>query len=173
MFVIYKASRFIESMVFGLPVPQIYLYADGNVMKVIDGQQRLLSLYFFMKKKFPLRERLIDIREFLSESNSIPEKFFDNKKYFTDFNLKFKKSTPSILDGCNYSTLDEVNENYHSDFDLRTIRNIVIKQIHPKGDRSMFEIFNRLNTGGMNLKPQEIRMSLYDSSFYRMMVEIN
>lgn len=38
---IYKASRLIESMVFGLPIPQIYLYAEGNVLKVIDGQQRL------------------------------------------------------------------------------------------------------------------------------------
>ena len=73
----------------------------------------------------------------------------------------------------NYTTLDELNENYKSDFELRTIRNIVIKQIHPKGDRSMFEIFNRLNTGGMNLRPQEIRMSLYDSKFYRMLVDIN
>lgn len=170
---IYKASRLIESMVFGLPIPQIYLYAEGNVLKVIDGQQRLLSLYFFMKRKFPIKEKLIDIRDILSTENSIPDKILDNNKYFVDFNLKFKKSTPSILDGYNYNTLDALNEDYKSDFELRTIRNIVIKQIRPQGDRSMFEIFNRLNTGGMNLRPQEIRMSLYDSKFYRMLIDIN
>lgn len=155
-------------MVFGLPIPQIYLYAEGNVLKVIDGQQRLLSLYLFMKRKFPIKEKIIDIRDILSAENSIPDKILDNKKYFIDFDLKFKKSTPSILDGYNYNTLDALNEDYKSDFELRTIRNIVIKQIRPQGDRSMFEIFNRLNTGGMNLRPQEIRMSLYDSKFYRL-----
>ena len=96
---IYKASRLIESMVFGLPIPQIYLYAEGNVLKVIDGQQRLLSLYFFMKKKFPVKDKLLEVREILNTSNAIPDKILDNKKYFIDFNLKFKKSTPSILDG--------------------------------------------------------------------------
>jgi hypothetical protein len=37
----------------------------------------------------------------------------------------------------------------------------------------MFEIFNRLNTGGINLKPQEIRTSLYHSRFYSMIYRVN
>ncbi|MCV4593575.1 DUF262 domain-containing protein, partial [Escherichia coli] len=37
----------------------------------------------------------------------------------------------------------------------------------------MFEIFNRLNSGGVNLAPQEIRMSLYHSEFLEMLLNLN
>jgi hypothetical protein len=57
---------------------------------------------------------------------------------------------------------------------LRTFRSVVIKQNAPDDeDSSMYEVFNRLNTGGQKLKPQEIRMSLYYSPFYNMLFEIN
>ena len=43
---------------------------------------------------------------------------------------------------------------------------MVIKPVaQDSEDGAMFEIFNRLNSGGMNLSPQEIRMSLYHSDF--------
>ena len=57
-----RASRFIESLILGLPVPQIFLYQmDRNKYSVIDGQQRLLTIYFFVKQRFPLS--LIHISE--------------------------------------------------------------------------------------------------------------
>jgi hypothetical protein len=37
----------------------------------------------------------------------------------------------------------------------------------------MYEIFNRLNSGGVNLKAQEIRISLYHSDFYDVLYRIN
>ena len=49
-----RASKFIESLIIGLPVPQIFLYQlDRNKYSVIDGQQRLMSIYFFIKQRFP------------------------------------------------------------------------------------------------------------------------
>lgn len=39
--------------------------------------------------------------------------------------------------------------------------------------QSMFEIFNRLNSGGVNLNNQEIRMSLYHSKFLKELIEMN
>ena len=44
-----QASRFIESLLFGLPVPAIFLSKDSETQKlmVIDGQQRLNSLLAF------------------------------------------------------------------------------------------------------------------------------
>ena len=75
------------------------------------------------------------------------------------------------MDTVNYATLDK---DQRVAFDLRTIRNVIIKQnFPPEDDSSIYEIFNRLNSGGMNLKPQEIRSSLYNSDFYKMLKEIN
>ncbi len=44
-----QASRFIESLLLGLPVPAIFLSRESDTQKliVIDGQQRLKSLLFF------------------------------------------------------------------------------------------------------------------------------
>jgi hypothetical protein len=44
-----QASKFIESLLLGLPVPAIFLSKDKDTQKllVIDGQQRLKSLLFF------------------------------------------------------------------------------------------------------------------------------
>ena len=51
-----------------------------------------------------------------------------------------------------------------------------IKQLAPNEEdkeSSMFEIFDRLNTGGSNLSDQEIRMNIYYSDFYKMIDELN
>ncbi len=49
-----KASKLIESFLLGLPVPQVFLYqeAKNRDLLVVDGQQRLLSSYFFLTGKF-------------------------------------------------------------------------------------------------------------------------
>src|SRR4051812_28510587 len=53
-----QASRFIESLLMGLPVPGIFLAretGDTNKSLVIDGQQRLKSLQFFYDGTFGRR----------------------------------------------------------------------------------------------------------------------
>ena len=57
---------------------------------------------------------------------------------------------------------------------MRTIRNIVVKPTTKEQDNSaVHELFNRLNTGGVNLSSQEIRMSLYHSNFMASLVKLN
>ena len=48
-----QASRFIESLLLGLPVPGIFLYKekDSERMQIVDGQQRILSLERFYPGK--------------------------------------------------------------------------------------------------------------------------
>lgn len=50
-----EASRFIESLLIGLPTPALFLAKDkfSNQYIVIDGQQRLKTLYYFYKESFP------------------------------------------------------------------------------------------------------------------------
>jgi Protein of unknown function DUF262 len=48
-----RASKLIESLIIGLPVPQVFLYEEGrNSFLVIDGQQRLMTMYYFMMQRF-------------------------------------------------------------------------------------------------------------------------
>jgi hypothetical protein len=52
-----RASKLIESLILGLPIPQVFLYERSrNEFLVIGGQQRLMSLYYFIKQRFPRNE---------------------------------------------------------------------------------------------------------------------
>lgn len=169
-----RASKLIESIITGIPIPQIFLYEKSrNNLLVIDGQQRLMTIYYFINKRFPKKEKRTELREIYDESRKIPNLILENDEYFSKFNLKLPKmrsNRSNRLDKLNYDTLEE----YKSTFELRPIRLIIIKQNAPPNDDSViFEIFNRLNTGGVNLTPQEIRASLYYSDFYRMLKKIN
>lgn len=169
-----RASKLIESLILGLPIPQIFLYEDKrNEFLVIDGQQRLMTIFFFVKGRFPKKEKRAAIRRVFNESNKFPDNILHDDEYFTNFNLSLPKKSndeKNKFHNLNYKTLD----NYQMQFDLRPIRCIVVKQNVPKNDNSsVFEIFNRLNSGGINLMPQEIRCSLYHSKFIDMIVKLN
>ena len=54
-----RASKLIESLLIGIPIPQIFLFEEKkNNFLVIDGQQRLMTIYYFIKKRFPKKEQL-------------------------------------------------------------------------------------------------------------------
>lgn len=170
-----RASKLIESLIIGLPIPQLFLYEESkNSFQVIDGQQRLLSIYYFKKKRFPRLEKRAALRQIFDENGGMPLEVLSDDIYFANFNLQLAApipNQPNPFNKLNYDTLGE----HQPTFDLRTIRNIVVRQNSPDGDgdSSIYEIFNRLNSGGVNLKPQEIRVSLYHSKFYLMLNRLN
>lgn len=169
-----RSSRLIESLILGLPVPQLFLYEqERNRFLVIDGQQRLMSIYYFIKKRFPRIERRADIRRICDREGGLPDRVLYDDCYFQTFDLRLTsdfRDRENKLSGLNYETLGD----YRARLDLRPIRNIIVKQNAPLGDNSsIFEMFNRLNSGGVNLRPQEVRTSLYDSDFYKMLYRIN
>jgi len=169
-----RASKLIESLIIGLPVPQIFLYERAkNQFLVIDGQQRMMSIYYFMKKRFPRRDKRAELRVIFDDHGKIPAEILENDEYFQKFNLQLPATVggnKNRFHGLNYDTLDE----YKVSFELRPIRNIIVKQSSPSDDdSSMYEIFNRLNSGGVNLRPQEIRTSMYHSKFYDMLQKLN
>ena len=169
-----RASKLVESLIIGLPVPQIFLYeAARNQFHVIDGQQRLMSLYYFVEQCFPRMEERSELRRIFAENGRIPDEVLRDDKYFTNFRLSLParvSGIPNKLHGLDYEGLGD----YQLQFDLRTVRNVIIRQNSPKGDdSSVYEIFSRLNCGGVNLSTQEIRSSLFHSEFYDTLMRIN
>jgi uncharacterized protein with ParB-like and HNH nuclease domain len=169
-----RASKLIESLIIGIPVPQLFLYEQArNKFLVIDGQQRLMTIYYFLKRRFPRREKRVELRTIFDQNGHIPEHILADDEYFEDFKLKLSEKLPNAknrFNGLNYATLGD----YRTQLDLRPIRNIVVKQNAPSDDDSaIYEVFNRLNTGGVNLRPQEIRTSMYHSGFYDMLYRVN
>ena len=172
-----RASKLIESIILGIPIPQIFLYQESkNKFVVIDGQQRYMTIYYFILKRFPRYEKRNELRKYFEGTEKgIPENLLNNNEYFSDFNLQLPEKlpdNPNPLNKKNYFTLDV---DLKSTFDMRTIRNVIIKENidDDKKSSAIYEIFNRLNSGGVNLTPQEIRASLFHSDFYTMLYNVN
>jgi uncharacterized protein with ParB-like and HNH nuclease domain len=169
-----RSSKLIESLILGLPVPQLFLYEQSrNRFLVIDGQQRLMSIYYFIKKRFPLKEKRSELRTIFDDKGTIPDEVLHDDAYFETFSLRLPEKLPhhkNKFKGLNYATLAD----YKTQFDLRPLRNVVVKQNSPtEDDSAIYEVFNRLNTGGVNLDPQEIRTSMYHSKFYDTLYRLN
>ena len=114
------------------------------------------------------------LRRIFDETGGMSPEILSDDNYFANFNLQLPSplpNQPNPFNKLNYDTLSD----HQATFDLRTVRNIVVRQNGPDGDSdsSIYEIFNRLNSGGVNLKPQEIRVSLYHSKFYTMLNRLN
>lgn len=135
-----KASRFIESIALNIPVPVIYLAeeSDGS-FSVIDGQQRLTSLFRYMKP-----EEL---------ENVLPDVKLD------ELEIKNLKLMPELI-GKKYSSLDRATK---SSISKRPIRCIVV--LNESDDTLKFEVFERLNTGSIELSKQEVRNCVFGGNF--------
>jgi hypothetical protein len=132
------ASRFVESLLLGLPVPSIFLSKEFDTGKllVVDGQQRLLSLQYF----------------------------YDGIWKPTGNVFKLK-GVQAEFEGKTYQTLQEENRRQLDDAILHAI---VFKQDEPSEDESsVYEVFQRLNTGGKKLTPQEVRSAVHHSGRIR------
>jgi hypothetical protein len=139
-----EASRFIESLLLGLPVPSIFLSKEAASQKllVIDGQQRLLTLRHFYEGIWPLTRK--------------------------EFALK---GIGGKFEGQTYKTLANEDRRRLAD---SIIHAIIIKQDEPSDDESsIYHVFERLNTSGVSLTAQEIRAAIYHGPFSDLLKELN
>ncbi len=157
-----RASRFIESLLLGLPVPGIFLAVDPKTQQllVIDGQQRLRSLRHFYEGTFPRKSHANGTQN--SEVSTVP------------FVLKGERNKPinREFEGKTYSQLTPSDRRR---LDNSIIHATVIKQDEPQEEdsSSIYYIFERLNTGGVSLQPQEIRTSIFQGAFQKLLEQLN
>jgi hypothetical protein len=139
-----RKSRFIESVILGLPIPQIVLAEtkdERGAFLIIDGKQRLLSL-----------------QQFAGIGTDSP---------LVLTGLKFREELNSM-------TYDDIQNDarlrkHRNAFDNQPIRTVVVKNWQKED--VLYLIFHRLNSETLPLSPQELRQALHPGPFLRFAAE--
>jgi hypothetical protein len=129
-----QASLLIESFLIGLPVPPVFLYMnEENKLEIVDGHQRIQSIAYFFEG------------------------------YFGSAGADGRRQQFRLIDLAEKSpylnkTIETLDTETKRKLRYRVLRSINIRQNQPVGNvQSVYYIFERLNTGGTPLRPQEIR----------------
>lgn len=129
-----RESELIESIYLGIPVPSLYMAANRDgTWEVVDGVQRLSTLVHFCAPD-----------EFLSQIGKKKPLVLKDLKKLTQLNNQSFGQLPKPV---------------QLSFLLRPIR---VTTLNDKSDAGVrYDLFERLNTGGVALHPQEIRNCVF------------
>lgn len=141
-----EASRFIESILLGLPIPSIFLAKqDDEKLLIIDGYQRIKSVFDYVSGIFSGDGKVFR----LTNSKRINERW--RGKSFTE--------------------LSDIEQRRIS---KATIHSIIFSQKLPMNNNTgMYQVFERINTSGRTLFPQEIRNCVYQGKLNDLIIDLN
>jgi hypothetical protein len=132
-----RKTRFIESILLGLPLPPIFVYQDAaGVWELIDGLQRLSTVFEFAGV--------------LRAPDGAPRdpSALEGTRYLPGLtNKRWQPSADGADDGIGGAQQLQIKR--------ARMRVEILKQ--ESDPRAKYELFQRLNTGGDNLSEQEIR----------------
>lgn len=141
-------SQFIESLLLSIPIPTIFLAEnDDDTLEVIDGQQRLTTVFTFFKS-------------ILNE---------DDLSSFNIENEHLNDMPPLELSGL--STLSDFNKKTFAELDdriQRKFKNVSLPIVIIQKDSSediKYDIFSRINQGSIKLNGQELLNVMYRGVF--------
>ncbi|MGW9580826.1 DUF262 domain-containing protein [Streptomyces albidoflavus] len=140
-----QMDRFIESILLGYPVPGIFLVElKSRQYLVLDGQQRLTTLKAFYKGE--VEKAGGGTREFTLEYAAEPFK------------------------GRSYSSLEAA--------DQRVLNNALIQAtvtlpVGDSGKLAIYTLFERINSGGTQLKDQQIRVAIFPGAATQLVRTLN
>jgi Protein of unknown function DUF262 len=140
-----RQSQLIESIFLGIPVPNLFMATNlDSTWEVIDGLQRLTTVVNFLGD-----EKLI------KKTNSKGK--------------KLKLNGLEKVASMNGYFFEELPKSVQLTFLTRPLR---VTVLNDKSDLSVrYDLFERLNTGGVVLHPQEIRNCVYLGEFKDLIVE--
>lgn len=140
-----RCSELIESLLLGIPIPNLFMATNAdNTWEVVDGVQRLSTVAKFAGED--------DLRDKLKLGPSLR---LEGLRKLKEFN------------GFRYSDLPP-----HIQQHLRT-RPMKVVTLNDKSDKVVrIDLFERLNTGGIELTDQEIRDSVYHGEFSNLLSEL-
>lgn len=185
------------SLIRNIPIPKLYMYnlpSDGKYT-IIDGQQRLTSLFFFIKGVFPEKDserkskydfkeidRLIqeyDISKVKDEKNNLKNQLKkDHGLVFKKFNYIIDEEETKI--NLEFNQFSQENKllflNKVFDFGVVTVINPLSenKKTEDEINKVYIEIFKLLNSSGEPLSDQEIRNGIYyNTDLYKQINNFN
>ncbi|OFX39627.1 MAG: hypothetical protein A2X08_13640 [Bacteroidetes bacterium GWA2_32_17] len=127
----YQKTRFIESILIGIPIPPIFVAEDKNGRwELVDGLQRISTIFSF----FGILRSMPEKNNWILCKGDIADDL--EKLACKDLPLKFQLNIKRA--SCRVEIIK-----WNSVFDMR------------------YELFNRLNTGGSELTDQEIRNAIF------------
>ena len=135
-----RQSQLIESVFLGIPIPNLFMATNAdNTWELIDGVQRLSSLIHFAADT--------KTRAKIGLKNLLPLRIKSLQK----------------LSSFNDKTFEEFPKTIQLEFLLKSLK---ITTLSDKSDLNVrFDLFERLNTGGVKLTDQEIRSCIYRGKF--------
>lgn len=133
----YQKTKLIESILLNIPIPQIFVsQSDDGTWDIIDGVQRLSTIFQFVGILHDDDGKNV-VPLVLEATDALPS--FAGMKWDGDGDLVFTKEQQLIL---KRARLDITIIKKESDLNTK------------------YELFQRLNTGGSLLSPQEVRNCL-------------
>ena len=133
-----RCSQLIESLMLGIPIPNLFMATNAdNTWEVVDGLQRLCAIVKFAGT--PELRAQLDLKGALTLN--------DLQKIGKFNGVTFDGLPPHIQQHIRTRPLKVVTLNDKSDTVVR------------------FDLFERLNTGGISLTKQEIRSCVYQGPF--------
>ena len=167
-----QVEELATSLLRDLPIPPIYAFRNENgQLEILDGQQRVMSLYFYYIGRFfaDTQQNVFDYRELDIDHTSNFEEALA-KKYDivpTKFYMIFGKEKCDIT----YATLPK---DIKRKVDYTTISVVEIKtSMIDNPEATLHKIFTNLNNGGTRLSDQEMRNGVYPCKFSKMIDDIN
>ena len=162
----------VESLIRGLPIPPIYTCRNKkNQLEILDGQQRILSLFFYYIGFYLDRKK----------NNSVDFSEIE----IGDGTFKEALTSQLALEKLNIQLIGEkgekINVNYAElpvemkrriDYTSITVIEIKIDD-ETQRTRILRKIFENLNAKGSLLTQQELRNGIYVCDFYDMLQEYN